>query len=125
MKQTILSVLASLALTSVSPAQPHQHSAPQATNTFTVDWVIAELRQHNPAIAAARANVEAAKERVTQAQAWDNPRATFDTRAGRFVSVPENSMTDQRLGIEQPLPISGKNRLRGNAAKSEAAISAE
>lgn len=34
-------------------------------------------------------------------------------------------MTDQRLGIEQPLPVSGKNRLRGNAAKSEAAISAE
>jgi cobalt-zinc-cadmium efflux system outer membrane protein len=125
MKQTFLLVLASIALVRVSLAHPHEQLTQQTNNTFTIDWVVAELRRHNPSIAAARADVEAAQERVTEARSWDSPRATFDTRAGRFVSVPENAMTDQRLGIEQPLPVSGKNRLRGNAAKSEAAITSE
>jgi cobalt-zinc-cadmium efflux system outer membrane protein len=126
MKFKSVSVMLALStLASGSFAQTHQHSAPQNTNTFTIEWVIAEVRQHNPSLAAARANVQAADERVTQARAWDSPRAAFDTKAGRFVSVPDNSFTDQRLDIEQPLPITGKNRLRGHAAKAEAAITAE
>jgi outer membrane protein, heavy metal efflux system len=103
----------------------HQHAASSDTNTFTVEWVVSEVLKSNPSLAAARANAHAAEERIVQAKSWENPRATFDTVAGRFVSVPENSFTDQSLGIEQPLPISRKNRLRGDVAKADAAISTE
>src|SRR4051812_9157531 len=113
-----------LAFPSIAQPAPH-HSSAASTNTFTIEWVVDETLKHNPALAAARANVQAAEERVTQARSWDSPRAAFDTKAGRFVSVPENAFTDQRLGVEQPIPLSGKNRLRGNAARSDAAISTE
>ncbi len=86
--------------------------------------MIGEILQNNPSLAAARANVDAAEARVTQARSWDNPRASFDTRAGRFVSVPDNAFTDQRIDVEQPIPVTGKNRLRGHAAKAEVSVTA-
>src|SRR5215467_3608290 len=123
--KTILTVLATIALASGSFAQTHhRESAAATTNTFSVDWVIGEILQNNPSLAAARANVDAAEARVTQARSWDNPRASFDTVADRFVSVPQNSFTQQRIDVEQPIPVTRKNRLRGSAAKAESMISA-
>ena len=92
-----------------------------ATNSLSLDQVLQELLLKNPALKSARANWEAMKQRVPQARAWDDLRSEFDTVAGRFVSIPPNSFTDQRLTIEQALPLAGKNRLRGEAAEAEAA----
>ena len=65
------------------------------------------------------------KERVPQARAWEDPRVGFDQRLARFVGVPANSFMDEKLAVEQKLPISGRNRLNGDAATVEAASAFE
>jgi len=52
--------------------------------------------------------------------AWEDLRGGFDTVAVRFVDIPPNSFTDQKLMLEQTVPVTGKNRLRGEAAEAEA-----
>ena len=95
----------------------------QSTNalTLSVEDVEAVVLRDNPSLKAARANWEAMKQRVPQARAWEDARLGFETIAGRFVSIPPNSFTDQKLVAEQAIPLSGKNRFRGEAAEAEAA----
>jgi outer membrane protein TolC len=94
----------------------------QNTNpaTLSLGKIVREVGEQNPLIKAARANWEAMKQRVPQARAWDDPRTGFDTVAGRFVDIPRNSFTDQRLTLEQTVPVAGKNHLRATAAEAEA-----
>src|SRR6478672_7218966 len=106
--KTIFTVLISAALVSGSFAQTHHREPQSRTNTFNIDWVIAEVLQKNPSLAAARANVDAAEARIPQTRSWDNPRASFDTVAGRFVSIPDETFTVQRSDIEQPIPLTRK-----------------
>ncbi len=94
------------------PAEP-------ATNAvLSLDQVLREVLVSNPSLKAAHANWEAMKQRVPQARAWEDLRGGFDSVAGRFVSIPPNSFTDQKLMVEQAVPLSGKNRLRGEAAEA-------
>jgi outer membrane protein, heavy metal efflux system len=88
---------------------------------LSLEQVLHEVLMSNPSLKSARANWEAMKQRVPQARAWDDLRSEFDTLAGRFVSIAPNSFTDQKLMIEQAVPLSGKNRLRGVAAEADAA----
>ena len=67
------------------------------SDALSLDQVVNEVLRNNPSLKAARANWEAMKERIPQARAWDDPRVGFDTTAGRFVNVPDNSFTDQKL----------------------------
>lgn len=90
------------------------------TNALSLDQVLRDVLLSNPSLKAARANWEAMKQRVPQARAWEDLRGGFDTVAGRFVDVPRNSFTDQKLMLEQTVPVTGKNRLRGEAAEAEA-----
>src|SRR5207244_3556571 len=92
------------------------------TNALSLDHILRDVLQNNPSLKAARANWEAMKQRVPQARTWEDARAGFDTVAGRFVSIPPNSFTDQKLMVEQPVPLSGRNRLRGAAAEAEAMV---
>src|SRR5690242_3063041 len=94
--------------------------APSTHGVLSVEGVLHEAFLNNASLKAARANWEAMKQRVPQARAWDDLRSEFDTVAGRFVSIAPNSFTDQRLMIEQAVPLAGKNRLRGEAAEAEA-----
>ncbi len=94
---------------------------PMTNGVLSVDVVLREVFLNNPSLKAARANWEAMKQRVPQARAWDDLRSEFDTVAGRFVSIAPNSFTDQKLMVEQAVPLSGKNHLRGEAAEAEAA----
>jgi outer membrane protein TolC len=96
------------------------HAAP-ASDPLSLDFVVGEVLSNNPALKAANASWEASRERIPQARAWDDPRLGFDQRAGRFVNVPPNSFSDEKLTAEQTIPISGKNRLRGDIATAEAA----
>ncbi|MDB6068731.1 MAG: Outer rane efflux protein [Pedosphaera sp.] len=97
-----------------------QSTEAAAPGILSLDSVVSAVLSNNPSLKAARANWEAMKERIPQARAWEDPRATVDLNAGRFVDVPPNSFTDQRFMVEQPLPLSGKNRLRGRAASADA-----
>jgi outer membrane protein TolC len=118
MKRNVLFRL--LAVVLLSGGAETQAAEPAATNSLSLDLVVSEVLSNNPSLKAARANWEAMKERIPQARAWEDPRAGLDVNAGRFVNVPQNSFTDQKLMVEQTVPISGKNRLRGDAAGAEA-----
>src|SRR5256884_4664900 len=78
------------------------------------------VRQDNPAIKEAEHRWRAAVQRVRQAYAWDDPRVAGESRVRRFVDVPPNAFTDQTLSIEQLIPITGKNLVRGRIAAAEA-----
>ena len=53
-------------------------------------------------------------------KAWDDPRVAGEWLAHRYVDVPPNAFMDQTLAIEQAIPITGKNLVRGRAAAAEA-----
>ncbi len=74
----------------------------------------------NPAIKEAENRWRAARARVRQVNAWDDPRVAGESRVRRFVDIPPNAFTDQTLAIEQPIPITGKNLVRGRVASAEA-----
>ena len=96
-----------------------------ASGALSLDDVVRDVLTNNPSLKAATANWQAMKERVPQARAWADPRAEFDQRLARFVSVPPNAFSDQKLMVEQTLPVSGRNRLQGVAATAEAASAFE
>ena len=89
-------------------------------DVLSLQQVLRDVLVNNPSLKSARANWEAMKQRVPQARAWEDLKSEFDTVVGRFVSIPPNSFTDQRLMVEQAVPLAGKNRLRGEAAEAEA-----
>src|SRR5438876_5764462 len=76
--------------------------------------------ENNPAIKEAESRWRAAMQRVRQANAWDDPRVVGESRVRRFVDVQPNAVTDQTVALEQLIPITGKNLVRGRAAAAEA-----
>ncbi|HZV34966.1 MAG TPA: TolC family protein [Verrucomicrobiae bacterium] len=126
MKITILScVVAGTFMSAFGNIGNAASQSSDTTNVLSLASVLAEVLTNNPTLKAADARWEAARERIPQARAWDDPRLGFDQRAGRFVSVPANSFSDEKLMAEQTVPIAGKNRLRGDAATAEAASALE
>jgi outer membrane protein TolC len=123
MNLKILSYMGCAALTAARlfGETPSSSTSSRDTNALSLGSVISEVLSNNPSLKAAHANWEAMLERVPQARAWEDPRFEFDANAARFVSVPQNAFTDQKAMLEQPLPLSGKNRLQGKAAGADAA----
>jgi len=76
--------------------------------------------ENNPAIKEAENRWRAAQARIRQANAWDDPRVVGESRVHRYVDVPPNAFMDQTLAIEQLIPVTGKNLVRGRAAAAEA-----
>jgi cobalt-zinc-cadmium efflux system outer membrane protein len=76
--------------------------------------------ENNPAIKEAENRWQAAIHRVRQANAWDDPRIVGDSRVRRFIDIPPNAFTDQTLAVEQLIPFTGKNLVRGRIAAAEA-----
>ncbi len=87
---------------------------------LTLREVTAAALANNPAIKEALRKWNAARARVPQAAAWDDPRLGGDSRVHRFVDVPPNAFMDQSVSIEQAVPITGKNLLRARAAMADA-----
>jgi len=75
---------------------------------------------NNSAIKEAENRWRAARARILQAKAWDDPRVAGEWLAHRYVDVPPNAFMDQTLALEQLIPITGKNLVRGRAAAAEA-----
>jgi cobalt-zinc-cadmium efflux system outer membrane protein len=90
------------------------------SNGLSLSEVTAAVLANNPAIKEALRKWNAAKARIPQAAAWDDPRLGGDTLVHRFVNVPPNAFMDQSVSIEQVVPITGKNRTRARAAMAEA-----
>ncbi|HXT10116.1 MAG TPA: TolC family protein [Candidatus Angelobacter sp.] len=120
-------LLVSILLASQLPGQDTANSNERASTSaaFSLDEIVREVLTNNPSLKAADENWQAMKQRIPQARAWADPRASFDQRAARFVSVPRNSFMDERLMVEQTLPVAGKNRLQGDAATADAASAFE
>jgi len=89
-------------------------------DTLSLAAVTAEALQNNPSIRAALARWSAMKTRVVQASAWDDTKLSVDVKAARFVEVAPNAFMNQTVGVEQLIPISGKNLVRARIAGAEA-----
>jgi cobalt-zinc-cadmium efflux system outer membrane protein len=116
---TFLILLAtSLSLRSQVAGDGGEYAA--ASPRLSLGEVTRAVLENNPAIKEAEHRWHAAQERVRQANAWDDPRIGGESRVRRFVDVPPNAFMDQTLIIEQLIPITGKNLVRGRAAAAEA-----
>jgi len=88
--------------------------------SLTLREVTAVALANNPSIKEALRKWNAAKARIPQAAAWDDPRLGGESRVRRFVDVPPNAFMDQAVSVEQMIPITGKNLLRSRTAAAEA-----
>src|SRR5215831_14628997 len=91
-----------------------------ASPRLSLGEVTRAVLENNPAIKESESRWQAAIQRVRQANAWDDPRIAGESRVRRFVDVPPNAFMDQSLAIEQLIPITGKNLVRGRIAAAEA-----
>src|SRR6266480_2995161 len=120
MKTTTFLVLltTSLAIRNQIAADGGEYGA--ASSRLSLGEVTRAVLENNPAIKEAESRWQAAIHRVRQANAWDDPRIAGESRVRRFVDIPPNAFMDQTLAIEQLIPITGKNLVRGRAAAAEA-----
>jgi len=91
-----------------------------ASSRLSLGEVTRAVLENNPAIKEAANRWQAAIYRVRQANAWDDPRIVGESRVRRFVDIPPNAFMDQTLALEQLIPITGKNLVRGRIAGAEA-----
>jgi len=113
-----------LLLTTLAARAQHAPESSATEDTAPVRLSLGEVTrivlENNPAIKEAENRWRAARHRVTQAAAWDDPRIAGDTSVHRYVDVPPNAFMDQSLTVEQLVPITGKNLVRARAAAAEA-----
>jgi len=120
MKTTTLLILLALSLflRTQTTAEGGEYGA--GSSQLSLGEVTRAVLENNPAIKEAENRWRAARERVRQANAWDDPRVVGESRVRRYVDVPPNAFMDQTLAIEQLIPVTGKNLVRGRAAAAEA-----
>jgi outer membrane protein TolC len=84
--------------------------------------LVAEALANNPEIAAARGEVEAARQRVPVAGALDDPMVEFGVINAPLDSLDlqREDMTMKMLGLGQRLPFPGKRGLRRAVAEADA-----
>ena len=115
--KTLYQLLFYLVLASIIRAEESGDAGTEAPRAhISLHEVTNVVLANNPAIKEAENRWHAAQERVRQANAWDDPRIAGDSRVRRYVDVPPNAFMDQSLAVEQLIPITGKNLVRGRAA---------
>ena len=119
MKTTTLSILLATFLLRQSQVTANG-GEDGAGSPLSLAEVTRVVRENNPAIKEAEHRWRAAVQRVRQAYAWDDPRVAGESRVRRFVDVPPNAFMDQTLAVEQLIPVTGKNLVRGRMAAAEA-----
>src|SRR5260370_26735288 len=121
MKTTYLLFLSLTLTLSLQAAERGDHGDRTARGgSLSLSEVTAAALANNPAIKEAQRKWNAARARIPQAAAWDDPRLGGDSRVRRFVDVPPNAFMAQAVSVEQVVPITGKNLLRARAAVAEA-----
>jgi len=104
------------------PAAPEPVSVP---DPLPLAWCLARAEKHNPSLAAARADADAARERVVVAGALDDPRLRYEASnlpAGDldFRSTP---LSGHQIGLAQHFPFPGVLGSAEDAARSGARAS--
>jgi outer membrane protein TolC len=119
MKSRYLLLIPLLSRLAMTPARgDRETNAVSAPAPLTADAVVAEALRSNPALKAARANLEAMQARVPQALAWQDPQFGID--AERMGTTRFGAYSDNEWMLSQRLPLSGRNRLQAAAASAEA-----
>ena len=121
MKTTYLLVLTTT-LTFAVTAEPLAGVAQgeASTPSLSLSEVTSAVLANNPVIKEALKKWNAASARIPQAAAWDDPKIAGESRVQRYVSIPPNAFTDQMVGVEQVVPITGKNLARARVTAAEA-----
>ncbi len=121
MKTTYL-LLLTTTLTFAATAEPSADAAEgeASTRSLSLSEVTSAVLANNPAIKEALKKWNAASARIPQAAAWDDPKISGESRVQRYVSIPPNAFTDQMLGVEQVVPITGKNLARARVTAADA-----
>ena len=117
----IVTVPLAVAATAAEVNKPDDAGGP--SDALSPDQVVNEVLRNNPSLKAARANWEAMKQRIPQARAWEDARVGVDVE--RMETTRFDTFTDNEWMAAQELPLSGKNRKRGQAAVAEAAAAFE
>jgi outer membrane protein, heavy metal efflux system len=120
MKTTTFSILLATTLLLRSQIAADGGEDGAASPRLSLAEVTRRVLENNPAIKEAEHRWRAAIQLVRQAYAWDDPRVAGESRVRRFVDIPPNAFMDQSLAIEQLIPVTGKNLVRGRAAAAEA-----
>ena len=118
MKHSISMILAGLALAAMGAA-PLPASA-QASGHLGA--LLRQAEENNPDIQAARREVEAARNRISPAAAFDDPmlEAGIVNLPANSFSIRREDMTMKMIGFSQRLPYPGKRALRRDVAEKEA-----
>nr|AEH26509.1 outer membrane efflux protein [uncultured Acidobacteria bacterium A11] len=98
----------------------HEEQAKAGKKRLTLESVTEAVLRNNPGVKEALKKWNAMRERIPQMEAWEDPKLNVGVRVARFVPVSPNGFMDQMVGIEQMLPLSGKNRVRARIAAAEA-----
>ena len=116
MKNGIL-CLAFLVLLWRGQAADEKQPVAETATLLSINAVVSEVLNNNPALRAASARLEAMEARVPQERAWDDPRVGVDVERSRTGFATYN---DTEWMASQTIPLTGKNILRGRAASAEA-----
>ena len=87
---------------------------------LALSQVFAAVRSQHPALAASRAEAEAARARVTQEKAWMDPKVGVEWRRDDTLRV--NTYSEIEVTASQELPLSRRNKLRADVASAEASV---
>ena len=93
--KTIYLLPLSLVLTLTLQAGENASDGAAGSGTLSLAQVTATALANNPAIKESLRKWNAAKARIPQAAAWDDPRVVGESRVHRYVDVPPNAFTDQ------------------------------
>ncbi|MFT3783195.1 MAG: TolC family protein [Nibricoccus sp.] len=95
-------------------------AAAQEPPSLTLNDVFAAIRSSHPALAASRAEAEAARARIVQEKAWMDPKVSVELRREDTLRV--DTYSEIEVTASQELPLSRRNKLRSEAAAAEASV---
>jgi outer membrane protein TolC len=103
------------------PSITDQEGRPEAA-TVTLDELVQEALERNPAIQAARRGVDAKRAMILPAQTLPEPTISFQTMGNLIPPTLQRGdpSSARTVGIEQEIPFPGKLALKGKIAKMEA-----
>lgn len=95
-------------------------AAAEPPPSLALSDVFSAIRSRHPALAASRAEAEAARERINQEKAWMDPKVGVEWR--RDDTLRLNTYSEIEVTASQELPLSRRNKLRAEAAAAEAGV---
>jgi outer membrane protein TolC len=107
-------------------ARATETAPPGAPSPLTLAEVFASIRNHHPALVAARAAAEAATARIDQEKAWMDPRVGLSlNRADTALNADTTELArvnEIEVMVSQEVPLSDRPRLRARAGTAEAGV---